>query len=103
MVSARVSTEHDHSMRIVLKHAAQYRATKFRELPLSSTQCYSVSDIIEMLSNNTASNTNVAGIYVDFSGELIPVSDEKEIELISKLACAYHNSCVRSNIQVPCK
>ena len=97
------------AMRIVCKHGMTgdgpalqkfQGCPGFQQLPLSSTQCYSVSDIETMLEKHCLADGRIETLYIDFSGEYIPIANQDELRVLSALACAYHNSCVRSNIQV---
>lgn len=87
-------------MRIVCKNSTNDKNSRFQQLSLSSTTCYNPTDVEEMLQKHCLGDGRVNTLFVDFSGEYIPVVNIDEVRLLSALACAYHNSCVRNNIQV---
>ena len=69
-------------------------------LNLSATQCYCPSHVEEMLYKYADSTGNIECVFIDFSGENIPLISATEVRLASSMACAYHNALVRGNIQV---
>jgi len=64
-------------------------------LTLSATQCYSATDVETVLRARYKANA----LSIDFAGETIPICSPEELRLASVLACAYHNSLVRENMQ----
>ena len=88
-------------MRIVCKHiCTRQNAVRYQSLPLSATQCYSVSDVETLLEKHCDVDGKLNSLFIDFSGEYIPIIHRDELHLVSALACAYHNSTIRANIQV---
>jgi hypothetical protein len=88
-------------MRIVCKHSpTRQNVARYQSLPLSATQCYSVSDVEALLAKHCDVDGNSNSLFIDFSGEYIPIIHRDELHIVSALACAYHNSNVRANIQV---
>lgn len=81
-------------MRIVFRKSEP----KFQEMMLSSTRVYSKQEVQIMIQALYDKHL----ISVDFSGEYIPISLQEEIPLVSSMLVSYHNSNVRSNIQVNC-
>ena len=73
------------------------RITGGRGLKLSATQCYLATDVEENLRKLYETNA----LSISFSGETIPICSQDELRLASVLACAYHNSLVRENIEDP--
>ena len=71
------------------------RITGGRGLKLSATQCYLATDVEENLRKLYETNA----LSISFSGETIPICSQDELRLASVLACAYHNSLVRENIE----
>jgi len=64
---------------------------------MSGTQCYSATDIEEELRRRFEKHS----LFIDFSGENIPLCTREELRLASVLVCAYHNALVRESIQDP--
>jgi len=66
-------------------------------VPLSSSRTYNVFEVNELIAKLFEERRQLS---LDFSGESVPICAAAEISIVASLVTAYHNSLVRSNIQV---
>jgi len=66
-------------------------------VPLSSSRTYNVSEVDALIAKLFGERRQLS---LDFSEEYVPICATEEIRIVASLVTAYHNSLVRSNIQV---
>jgi len=66
-------------------------------VPLSSSRTYNVSEVDAIMAKLFEERRLLS---LDFSEEYVPICATEEIRIVASLVTAYHNSLVRSNIQV---
>jgi len=66
-------------------------------VPLSSSRTYNVFEVDALISKLFEERRQLS---LDFSSEYVPICATEEISIVASLLTAYHNSLVRSNIQV---
>jgi len=66
-------------------------------VPLSASRTYNVFEVNALVAKLFEERRQLS---LDFSGEFVPICAKEEISIVASLLTAYHNSLVRSNIQV---
>jgi len=66
-------------------------------VPLSSSRTYNVFEVNALVARLFGERRQLS---LDCSGEFVPICATEEISIVASLLTAYHNSLVRSNIQV---
>ena len=72
-----------------------------RKVRFSATECCNYIVLYDEIMNDVEySGLVFKNISLDFAGEYIPVLSEDQLMICCKLASAYHNTLVRSNLEV---
>jgi len=66
-------------------------------VPLSSSRTNNVFEVNALIAKLFEERRQLS---LDFNGEYVPICAKEEISIVASLLAAYHNSLVRSNIQV---
>jgi len=74
-----------------------YANERLSLVPMSSARTYSADEVINIINSLLAGTDQLS---LDFSGEYIPICIHEEVAIVASLVAAYHNSLVRSNIEV---
>lgn len=82
-------------MRVVIFHTQHQKL-----LPLPATELVSAEHVENLIKPYFSSFYPTCKLCVDFCGEYIPLADQSEARIISRLAAAYHNLCVKERYNI---
>ena len=71
----------------------------YKPIVMSTQTFVMASDLLKQLKTHVQKNGNIDTLFVQMDNTNIPIKHENELDLVSKMAVAYHNSLLETNVK----